>query len=154
MIAQTNWENVIIALIAGIPAMLAAITTLIITLRGQSQIKQTVVEEGKKTALVAQSVREKTEQTANEVKATLQEATFKRELVAQDQANKLDNLIKTTDTVKTTVNGHLTEILKTSTDALTKAVELNTKSPQQAIPMLPQEVKISSDSEISIKDSH
>ena len=147
MIAQTNWENVIVALIAGVPAMLAALTTLILTLRGQTQIKRVVKQEGIKTALVAQAFKETTELATQEVKTTLQEAVHKREMLGQEQNAKLDNLIKTTDTVKTLVNGNLTEILKTSTQALIKATEIKQNTPN--IP-LPQEIKLSADSEITV----
>ena len=147
MIAQTNWENVIVALIAGIPAMLAALTTLILTLRGQGQIKRVVKQEGLKNALVAQEVKETTAIAAAEVKTTLQEAVHKREMLGQEQNAKLDNLIKTTDTVKTLVNGNLTEILRTSTEALIKATEIKQTTP--TLP-LPQEIKLSADSEITV----
>lgn len=153
-----DWTQILLALIAGLPSVIAALATLLVTLRGQTQIKDAVKvanldcakdvkdavkEEGLKTALLAQSVKEKTELSAQEVKATLQEAVHKREMVAQEQGLKLDNLIKTTDTVKTLVNGNLTEILKTSTEALIKATE-NKQHP------LPQEIKLTADSEISV----
>lgn len=153
MFAAINWEIVILALIAGFPAMIAAIVNLIITLRGQTQLKAVVVEEGTKTAAVAQEVKQKAELTALEVKTTLQDASHRRDLVAQEQSHKLDALSTTLDVTKSYVNGNMDKLIQANADVMLKVTDLVKSQPPPTIqPAQPQEVRITSDSEITLVD--
>jgi len=149
---EIDYTQIILALIAGIPAMLAALATLLVTLRGNRSLQQAVVVENAKCATdvkeIVKTEANKTASVAQEVKATLIDINHQRELKSQENTQKLDRLVETTNAVKTLVNGNLTNILQTSTDALVKAVELSKQSTQPQL--LPQEVKITSDSEIKI----
>lgn len=154
MLMDIDYTQIILALIAGVPAMLAALATLIVTLRGNKSLRQSVVNENVKCANDVKEIVKteaiKTAAAAQEVKDTLVDVNHQRELRSQENTLKLNELVKTTDKIKADVNGNLTNILQTSTEALVKAVELSSKNPQQAIPMLPQEIKISADSEIRV----
>ena len=161
MLMDIDYTQIILALIAGIPAMLAALATLLVTLRGNKSIKESVINENAKCSTdVKEIVKQeaiKTAAVAQDVKDTLVDENHKRELRSQENAIKLNELVKTTDKIKADVNGNLTNLLQTSTDALVKAVELSSKNAQQAVPMLPQtvprlpqEIKISADSEIRV----
>lgn len=154
MLMDIDYTQIILALIAGVPAVLAALATLIVTLRGNKSLKQSVVNENVKCANdlkeIVKTEAIKTAASAQEVKDTLIGVNHQRELRSQENMIKLNELVKTTNAVKTLVNGNLTNILQTSTDALVKAVELSNNNPQQAVPILPQEIKISAASEIRV----
>lgn len=152
-----DWTQILLALIAGVPAMITAIVTLIITLRGNSSLQQTVKSANKDCAKeVKETVREEANKTAlvaKDVKETLIESNHKKDLIAQETSFKLDTIIDTSNTTKTLVNGNMTSILQTSADALLKVADIAAKMPSTDLskPVV-QEVRLTADSEVKITD--
>lgn len=152
-----DWTQIILALIAGIPAMIAALATFLVTLKGTQQIRQTVIAANAKCAtevkntVVAESA--KTATVAQEVKNTLITSNHQKELKAQETAHKLDYIVQTTEQTKTLVNGNMTSLLQTSAEALTKVVDIAAALPAMKLPQespTVQKVEITGNSEIKM----
>lgn len=139
ILAEINLDltQIILAFMAGLPAMIAAIVTLIITLRENRKTRVMVEDESTKATIIANDVKVALVESAKvsaDVKVALADSEQIVKTSNADLNSKLDDIVHTGNVTHALVNSNLGIVLHEKADGLKRIAKLdpNEKNTQTA----------------------